>query len=375
MSKLNVGIVGLGFGKEFIRIYQNHPNVDKVAICTRNPNTLREAGEEFGIEEALRFGSIDEMIACDALDAIHIVTPIAEHAPQSLKCLNAGKHTACTVPMATTVEECKAIVEASRANHRSYMMMETAVYTREYLYVKNLVDSGKLGRVQFVRGSHMQNMGLEGWPEYWLGLPPFHYGTHAIAPLTCVIDKDIESVVCHGSGRISQELAAHYGSPFAVETCTMTFRDTDVCGETTRALYETVRQYRESFDIYGDKMAFEWDQIEDEGGCLFEGGESARRIHAPDVVDTLPESIQPFTKREQIVDVNHVSFIQGAGHGGSHPHLVHEFVSAILEGRSPAIDAVRSANITCAGICAHNSAMQGGQRVALPEFTLRRAAR
>lgn len=375
MSKLNVGIVGLGFGKEFIRIYQNHPNVDKVAICTRNPNTLREAGEEFGIEEALRFGSIDEMIACDALDAIHIVTPIAEHAPQSLKCLNAGKHTACTVPMATTVEECKAIVEASQANHRSYMMMETAVYTREYLYVKNLVDSGKLGRVQFVRGSHMQNMGLEGWPEYWLGLPPFHYGTHAIAPLTCVIDKDIASVICHGSGRISPELAAHYGSPFAVETCTMTFRDSVVRGETTRALYETVRQYRESFDIYGDKMAFEWDQIEDEGGCLFEGGESARRIHAPDVVATLPESIQPFTKREQIVDVNHVSFIQGAGHGGSHPHLVHEFVSAILEGRSPAIDAVRSANITCAGICAHNSAMQGGQRVALPEFTLRRAAR
>ena len=39
-EKINVGIVGLGFGKEFIRIYQNHPNVDKVAICTRNPKTL-----------------------------------------------------------------------------------------------------------------------------------------------------------------------------------------------------------------------------------------------------------------------------------------------------------------------------------------------
>ena len=96
-------------------------------------------------------------------------------------------------------------------------MMETAVYTRDYLYIKHLVDSKELGRVQFVRGSHMQNMGMDGWPEYWLGLPPFHYGTHAIAPLTCVIDKDIDSVVCHGSGRVAPVLAEKYGSTFAVK--------------------------------------------------------------------------------------------------------------------------------------------------------------
>ena len=371
MKKINVGVVGLGFGKEFVSIYQNHPNVDKVAICTRNPATLKEMGEHFGIEESLRFTNIDDMIACDALDAIHIVTPIADHAPQALKVLNAGKHAACTVPMATTVEECRQIVEASQKNHRYYMMMETSVYTREYLYVQDLLESGKLGRIQFVRGSHMQDMGMSGWPEYWYGLPPFHYGTHAIAPLTWIIDKDIDAVVCHGSGRISEDFAKRYNSPFAVETTTLEFAGTDVCGETTRSLFDTVRQYRESFDVYGDKMAFEWDQIEDEGGCLFEGGESARRIHAPDCLADLPESIQCYTKREQIQDVNHVSFIQGAGHGGSHPHLVHEFVSAIIEGREPSVNAVRSANITCAGILSHDSAMEGGKRIVLPDFTKR----
>ena len=104
-EKINIGIVGLGFGKEFIQIYQNHPNVGKVAICTRTPETLARIGNEFHIEEALRFTSIDAMIACDELDAIHIVTPIHDHAPQTLKALNAGKHVACTVPMATTIEE------------------------------------------------------------------------------------------------------------------------------------------------------------------------------------------------------------------------------------------------------------------------------
>lgn len=370
-KKISVGIVGLGFGKEFIPIYQNHPNVDKVAICARTPETLQKIGEEFQIAKPLRYPNIDDMIADETLDAIHIVTPIHDHAPQSLKALNAGKNVACTVPMATTADECRAIVEASLKNNRYYMMMETAVYTREYLYIQNLVKSGALGKIQFVRGSHMQNMGMDGWPEYWLGLPPFHYGTHAIAPLSFILDKDIDSVICHGSGRVQEVLAEKYNSPYAVETCTMTFCDSDVRGETTRSLYDTVRQYRESFDIYGDKMAYEWDQIEDEGGCLFEGGESARRIHVPDAIENLPESIRRFTRREQITDVNHVSFIQGAGHGGSHPHLVHEFVSAIIEDREPAIGAVRSANITCAGIFAHESAIKDGERMILPAFTKR----
>lgn len=141
-QKISVGIVGLGFGKEFIPIYQNHPNVDKVAICARTPETLQTIGEEFQIEKSLRYPNIDDMIADETLDAIHIVTPIHDHAPQSLKALNAGKHVACTVPMATTVDECRAIVEASRRNSRYYMIMETAVYTREYLYIQNLVKSG-----------------------------------------------------------------------------------------------------------------------------------------------------------------------------------------------------------------------------------------
>jgi hypothetical protein len=59
------------------------------------------------------------------------------------------------------------------------------------------------------------------------------------------------------------------------------------------------------------------------------------------------------------------------GHGGSHPHLAHEFLSALMEDRDPFPNAVQSANITCTGILAHESAMKGGERMRLPEFTLR----
>ena len=46
-KKVNIGIAGLGFGKEFLAIYKEHENVGKIAICTRNPETLKKVGEEF----------------------------------------------------------------------------------------------------------------------------------------------------------------------------------------------------------------------------------------------------------------------------------------------------------------------------------------
>ncbi|MEI6101461.1 MAG: Gfo/Idh/MocA family oxidoreductase [Eubacteriales bacterium] len=368
MKKINVGIVGLGFGKEFVGIYQNHPFVDQVAVCTRNADNLRVIGDEFKVPESLRYTDYKLMLKNADLDAIHVVTPILEHYEQSLAALQSGKHTACTVPMATSIEELKTLVDAKMKSGKIYMMMETAVYTREFLFAKNLYNSGKLGRLQFLRGSHMQDMGLEGWPAYWLGFPPMHYGTHAISPLLRIDDSMTEYVAGHGSGSISAELAEKYNSPFAVETVTIKRRDSNVTAEATRSLYETVRQYRESFDVYGSSMSIEWEQIADEGLCLFEGGESARREIAPDAYEDLPREILPYTKREQILDKNHVSFIQGAGHGGSHPHLVNEFVSAIAEERDCALSAEVSANITATGILGHQSCLEGGTKLFIPEF-------
>ncbi|MBL8028096.1 MAG: gfo/Idh/MocA family oxidoreductase, partial [Fibrobacteres bacterium] len=62
------------------------------------------------------------------------------------------------------------------------------------------------------------------------------------------------------------------------------------------------------------------------------------------------------------------SFEVGGGHGGSHPHLVHEFIRSIVEKRKPWIDAVTAANWTAAGICAHESAMKNGKAVRIPSF-------
>ena len=96
--------------------------------------------------------------------------------------------------------------------------------------------------------------------------------------------------------------------------------------------------------------------------------EIASRVKVPDFAHLLPAEIRQFTTTIQ--DAEHLSFIQGAGHGGSHPHLANEFLSALKENRDPWPNAVLSANWTCVGICAHQSAMKGGEIVKLPAFTL-----
>jgi predicted dehydrogenase len=365
-KKVKVAVVGLGFGAEFIPIYQRHPNAECYAICQRTRKHLNQIGEQFGIKR--RFTRFEDLLAIDEIDAIHVVSPIADHAWMTLASLKAGKHTACTVPMATAKKDCLAIARAGKESGKVYMMMETAVYTREFLYAKELVESGKLGKIQFLRGSHQQNMGLPGWPDYWYGFPPMHYATHAVSPLLCLAKKRAESVVCYGSGRISKDFSKRYNSPFAVETTLVKLKDSDLACEVTRSLFETIRQYRESFDVYGTKLSFEWEQVAGEGAVIYSGYEDARRIEVPDYGSELPKQIAPFTGHGVYDEEHeHTSFIQGSGHGGSHPHLVHEFISVIVKGRPSAVDAKPAANWTMTGICAHESAMKGGKRIQIPQ--------
>jgi predicted dehydrogenase len=369
--KIRVAIVGLGFGAEFIPIYQHHPHAEMYAICQRNQAKLDECGNRWGIK--VRYTDYNQLLKDPNVDAVHINTPIPDHAPQSLAALRANKHVACTVPMATSVEECQQLVELQRRTGKVYMMMETVVYSREYLFVKELYDRGELGRLQFLRGSHQQDM--EGWPDYWPGLPPMHYATHCVSPCLALLGKHAESVVCHGSGRIDEKLIGRYGSPFAIETATFKIRDSDVVAEVTRSLFNTARQYRESFDAYGDKKSFEWQQVDGEEPLIHTRGkpepEVPQRVKVPDYAHLLPEPIQRFTTKGVYSlgeGEQHLSFTQGGGHGGSHPHLVHAFLSAV-RGERPALpDAATSANWTMVGICAHRSAMKGGERVQIPWF-------
>jgi predicted dehydrogenase len=368
-KKINVAIVGLGFGAEFIPIYQEHPHANMYAICQRDSVKLNSIGNRFRV--AKRLTEFDEVIQDPSIDAVHINTPVGAHAPQTIAALRAGKHVACTIPSATTVEECWAIAAAAEQSGCNYMLMETTVYSREFLHLRALRDDGKLGRIQFLRGSHLQNM--EGWPEYWQGYPPMRHATHCIGPCLALASGEAEWVSCIGSGRIAEHYIGRYGSPFAFESAHFKVRDQDVGFEVSRFLYGVARQYTESFDVYGEKMSFEWQRREGDAPLFHTGGERVESNEIPDYAHLLPESIRRFTTRGVYDKANqHLSFAQGSGHGGSHPHLVHEFVSSIVEQRPSFPDVYQSLNWTSAGLCAHDSAMRKGAVVPVPHFRQKR---
>lgn len=369
-DKINIAIVGLGFGAEFIPIYQRHPHANLYAVCRRTADKLNQIGDSFGVEK--RYTDFDELLQDPEIDAVHINTPIPDHAPQSIKALKAGKHVACTVPMATTVAECQEITRLSRETGKKYMMMETVVYSREFLFVKELYQKGELGKIQFLQASHQQEM--DGWPNYWPGLPPMHYATHCVGPCLALTDAIAEYVSCFGSGTIREELIPEYNSPFAVETTHIKLKDSDLCARVYRSLFDTSRQYRESFDVYGTKKTYEWPLIEGEDPVIHTAKkpepEIPERVKVPDYAHLLPEPIRMFTTKGvyDLDDQQHLSFTQGAGHGGSHPHLAHEFVMSLVEDREPFPNAAQSANWTSVGILAHESALKGGEIIRLPEF-------
>lgn len=374
MKKINVALVGLSFGGAFVDIYKHHPNVGTVSLFDTNPDVLNTFVQKFSLRA---HSSFDEILNDETVDAVHLVTPIPMHEEQAVRVLEAGKHCACTVPMATTLDGIRRITEATRKSGKNYMMMETTLYTYQFFYVKQMLESGELGKIQFLRGSHYQDM--SNWPDYWRGLPPMWYGTHAIGPMVALSGSRIKRVVCFGSGTMDDSLHKQYGNPYPVESALFEFEN-GLKGEATRSLFETARMYQEGMFVYGSKKSFEWGFTDNAIPYVTTWKESTggrgrptecNQQEMPNFYHSLPQEIQKFTVGKDYDPLNPQETLRkgaGGGHHGSHPHLVHEFVTSIIENRKPWIDELLGGNITAAGICAHKSAMNNGEFVVVPKF-------
>ncbi len=209
--------------------------------------------------------------------------------------------------MATTLDECQAIVTAARLSRKNCtLMMETAIYTREFLFIREMFSEGKIGRVQFMRGCHQQEMA--GWPGYWEELAA-HALRHPCGEPVLVALVEGESRLCcllwlraHSLQPRGQVRLAVHG----VETALFKIRDQSICFEVTRSLFETARQlFVESFDVYGDKASFEWTRIDGELSIIHEG-EKPGRVKIPDYARLLPSPIQHFTTKG-VYDSAHAS--------------------------------------------------------------------
>ena len=358
MTKLRIAVVGLGFGADFAPIYQAHPDVEEVVICDPDAARLNEIGDRFAI--ARRLNSLDEVLSSDC-DAVHLLTPVPDHVEHTLRVLKAGKHCACAVPMAMTIDDLWRIIGAQESSGCGYMMMETGVYTRNFLYAQDLIQRGELGTLTFLRGAYFQD--IEGdYPDYWRAQPPMHYATHAVAPILALAQTRATQVNCRGSGRLRADIQQSGGNTFPLQTAIFALERDGLAAEVTHSWFQTARAYAETFSVYGDAQGFEW-SLEHEAPLLFtlqplrakQRGRDAEttQIAVPFYGERLPHEIRRFAQ---------------GGHGGSHPHLIHEWVRSIIENRPALIDARTAANWCAPGICAHQSSLQNGAIVDIPDF-------
>lgn len=375
-GSLTIAVVGLGFGRDFVPLYLSHPDVDTVVLVDTDADRRTRLAADYGL--APGHAELGGALADPAVDAVHVLTPVPFHADMVVAALEAGKHVACAVPMATTLADLDRIIAAQQVSQTTYMMMETTVFAREYVAVEQMLQRGELGELTLYRGYHVQN--LDGYPAYWQGYPPMHYLTHALSPILALLDTTVDSVVCHGAGR----LAAHrttggFDNPYPTEVGLFTLRDSDVLADIQMSFSQTARSYIEGFSLYGDRRGIEWPIDNDGDLTVFDMDQPAvgRRgnqiavsaLAAPDVADRLPEPLRSFVRPTHVQLPGMPGPVSvGADHGGSHPYLVDEFIRSVVDGRPPLVDQHRAAAWTAPGICAHDSALAGGSRVEVPRY-------
>ncbi|MFE4668118.1 Gfo/Idh/MocA family protein [Streptomyces sp. NPDC056716] len=358
MSGITVAVVGLNFGELWVPIYQSHPEVERVVLCDPAPDVLERVARAHGVPGT--HPSLEAVLRAPDVDAVHLLTPLHLHAEQTFAVMGAGKHCAVAVTPSLDPGDLQRIVDLQHSTGLNYMMMETGAYSDPVVHIKSLVDSGEFGDVVFGRGEHHQDM--EGWPGYWVGLPPMWYSSHALSPMLAALGSRPTTVRALGAGRLPADERAVWDNPYPMETALYELADSTATLQVTRSMFRTARAPVESFSLYGERHGLEWGRTTDEAPLYFSWGEHGpggrgRMVEAvpytpPDLSDTMPPAL---ARGSQL-------------YWGAAPRLVHEFVSSVVEGRRPALDAVVAAQWTAAGFAAHTSAMNGGSVVEIPSF-------
>jgi predicted dehydrogenase len=145
-KSIRVGVIGYGYwGSKHVRVLAGLPGVEVTVIESRR-DRLRDAMSSFpAAHGALCLSEVQ-----DELDAVVIATPPHSHGPVALQALQAGLHTLVEKPLATSVADAEAIVEAAGASGRTLMVGHTFEYNAAVWKLKEIINAGELGRILYV---------------------------------------------------------------------------------------------------------------------------------------------------------------------------------------------------------------------------------
>lgn len=341
--KLRVGIAGYGvcrFGADFG--FQNHPNVEVVAVSDLFPDRCAELARVTGCKKT--YPSMEELVKDDRVEAVFIATDAPSHARLAVEALKRGKHVASAVPAVFgSAEDAQMLYETVRATGLKYMMFETSCFREDLFSIRRIYAADGFGKVVYTEGEYFHYMPepIDSYKGWRIGLPPQWYPTHSNAYYIGIHDGSFTEVSCQGMPSIISHLKPEnnqYHNAFGSEIAL--FRTSE--GGTAR-------------------MAVSWDTPGDEGERGRTRGErGAFNLKYEGLDKDLPDLRRPPLPPG----------VPSGGHGGSHGYLMNEFVTSVILDRTPLVNIAVALNLTVPGIIAHQSAMKDGELLKIPQFTI-----
>ncbi len=189
MDRLRIGVIGLGwFGEIHCDAIIGVANLELAALCTRTPERL---ATKFGVAKATR--DYRELLADPDIDAVSIVTMWDQHTEPSVAALEAGKHVFLEKPIASTVEDSRKIIAASKRSKGILQVGHICRFNPRYRMAKQAIAAGHIGRIGRSHCQRLRADGRRARPQasrHWPNDVPLRRGaTATLETVWCMPDK------------------------------------------------------------------------------------------------------------------------------------------------------------------------------------------
>lgn len=147
IRKIRYAIVGLGWFAQAAAMpaFAHTENSEIVALVSDDPVKRDELGKQYNIQHTYSYEQYEECLNSGDIDAVYIALPDHLHREYTVRAANAGIHVLCEKPMAITVDECEAMIQAAQANQVKLMLAYRLHLEEANLQAVETVESGKLG--------------------------------------------------------------------------------------------------------------------------------------------------------------------------------------------------------------------------------------
>ena len=149
MTKIRWGILACGkIAKKFAADLKLVEDGELIAVASRDFERAKQFAADFPAKYV--FGSYEELVNCEEVDAIYVASPHSHHHEHTLLCLNHGKAVLCEKAFAINQQQAKEMIELAKT--KKVFLME-ALWTRflpHYLKVRDMIAEGKLGELKGV---------------------------------------------------------------------------------------------------------------------------------------------------------------------------------------------------------------------------------